>query len=128
MAHRIENEPSELDKETAPPRAERKRTNQEYSDLEKETLAVYEGHDADIPSNEGYILDERGELKRRQSIASHRRKSFDQTLKAKVPEHMARTQKTHLHPLDCDRNPPATGPTVEISINAVFIGEMGNPY
>src|SRR6187402_285606 len=47
------------------------------SDVEKETLAAYEGHDADIPSNEGYVLDERGELKRRQSIAaSHRRSSF----------------------------------------------------
>ena len=33
-------------------------------------MATYEGHDADIPSNEGYVLDERGELKRQQSIAS----------------------------------------------------------
>jgi hypothetical protein len=41
----------------------------QLSDLEKETLAAYEGHDADIPSNEGYVLDERGELKRKQSIA-----------------------------------------------------------
>jgi hypothetical protein len=48
--------------------------------LEKETLAAYEGHDADIPSNEGYILDAQGELKRRQSIAlSHKasRKSIE---------------------------------------------------
>lgn len=46
------------------------------SDREKETLAAYEGHDADITSNEVYVLDERGELKRRQSIAaSHRRAS-----------------------------------------------------
>jgi hypothetical protein len=41
----------------------------QLSDREKETLAAYEGHDADIPSNEGYVLDERGELKRKQSIA-----------------------------------------------------------
>lgn len=50
------------------------------TDLEKETLAAYEGHDADIPSNEGYILDAQGELKRRQSIAlSHKasRKSIE---------------------------------------------------
>jgi len=47
----------------------------QLSDLEKETLAAYEGHDADIPSNEGYVLDKQGELKRRQSIASHRRAS-----------------------------------------------------
>lgn len=47
----------------------------QYTELAKETLAMYEGHDADIPSNEGYVLDARGELKRRQSIASHRRKT-----------------------------------------------------
>ncbi|KAF4630957.1 hypothetical protein G7Y89_g7185 [Cudoniella acicularis] len=40
------------------------------TDLEKETLAVYEGHDADIPSNAGYVLDERAELKRKQSFSS----------------------------------------------------------
>jgi hypothetical protein len=52
----------------------------QYAELEKETLAALEGHDADIPSNEGYILDEQGERRRRQSIASHRkasRKSVD---------------------------------------------------
>lgn len=79
MAHSsTTSQPSELDKETAPPRTEPKRPSQEYSDHEKETLAAYEGHDADIPSNEGYILDERGELRRRQSIASHRSKSHEQ--------------------------------------------------
>lgn len=31
--------------------------------------AAAEGHDADIPSNIGYLLDERGELKRQRSIA-----------------------------------------------------------
>jgi len=45
------------------------------TDIEKETLAAYEGHDADIPSNEGYVLDEQGELKRRQSIAASHRKA-----------------------------------------------------
>jgi hypothetical protein len=45
------------------------------TELEKETLAAYEGHDADTPSNEGYVLDERGELKRRQSIASNAKAS-----------------------------------------------------
>jgi len=34
--------------------------------------AVAEGHDADIPSDTGYVLDERGEQKRRQSIADQR--------------------------------------------------------
>lgn len=47
----------------------------EPNDFEKETLAVYEGHDADIPSNEGYVLDQRGEEKRRQSIASHHKQA-----------------------------------------------------
>ncbi|TVY32983.1 Efflux pump [Lachnellula subtilissima] len=40
------------------------------SDIEKEMLATYEGHDADIPSNEGYVLDAVGELKREQAIAT----------------------------------------------------------
>lgn len=63
---------------TAPEQHSRKSSHCEHqlTDLEKETLAAYEGHDADIPSNEGYILDDRGEQKRRQSIAaSHRRAS-----------------------------------------------------
>jgi hypothetical protein len=33
------------------------------SEIEKETLTTYEGHDADTPSNEGYVLDVAGELK-----------------------------------------------------------------
>jgi hypothetical protein len=37
--------------------------------------AFDEGHDADIPSGEGYILDAEGEKKRRASIAEKRRKS-----------------------------------------------------
>jgi hypothetical protein len=52
----------------------------QFTELEKETLAALEGHDADIPSNEGYVLDEQGERRRRQSIASNRkasRKSVD---------------------------------------------------
>jgi multidrug resistance protein len=40
----------------------------EVSEEERQRLAVYEGHDADIPSNEGYVLDARGELKRKQSL------------------------------------------------------------
>jgi hypothetical protein len=55
-------------------------TENEPSDSEKEILAVYEGHDADIPSNEGYVLDQWGEQKRRQSIASHHK----QALKARA--------------------------------------------
>lgn len=34
--------------------------------------AIAEGHDADIPSDVGYVLDERGEAKRRQSIDQRR--------------------------------------------------------
>jgi hypothetical protein len=76
MAHSsTASEPSELDKETAPPRTV---PTQEPSDLEKETLATYEGHDSDIPSNEGYVHDEQGELRRRGSVASQGKKSQDQ--------------------------------------------------
>ena len=42
-------------------------------ELERELRqAVDEGHDADIPSAAGYVLDEPGELKRRRSIAAQR--------------------------------------------------------
>lgn len=79
-----------VDKETSPgneaPHTRRpSQPEHQPSDLEKERLAAYEGHDADIPSNEGYILDERGELRRQESIvalhrkASHGRKSQDGT-------------------------------------------------
>ena len=41
--------------------------------LEKKiSQAIDEGHDADTPSGAGYVLDERGELRRRMSIASRR--------------------------------------------------------
>ncbi|KAF6823666.1 bicyclomycin resistance [Colletotrichum plurivorum] len=42
---------------------------------EKTAEAYAEGHDADIPSSMGYVLDERGEEKRRRSIAHQRRAS-----------------------------------------------------
>nr|XP_036581583.1 bicyclomycin resistance [Colletotrichum truncatum]KAF6789934.1 bicyclomycin resistance [Colletotrichum truncatum] len=42
---------------------------------EKTAEAYAEGHDADIPSSLGYVLDERGEERRRQSIATQRRSS-----------------------------------------------------
>jgi hypothetical protein len=45
------------------------KADHQVSDKEKVDLAAYEGHDADIPSNEGYVLDERGELKRQQAVA-----------------------------------------------------------
>ncbi|KAH8899174.1 bicyclomycin resistance protein [Thozetella sp. PMI_491] len=38
--------------------------------------AFDEGHDADIPSSTGYVLDDRGEEKRRRSIAEQRRSSL----------------------------------------------------
>ncbi|KAI9640355.1 hypothetical protein NHQ30_011100 [Ciborinia camelliae] len=47
----------------------------EPSDVEKIYLAAYEGHDADIASNEGYILDAQEEIKRKQNIALHRQAS-----------------------------------------------------
>ncbi|SPO02059.1 related to multidrug resistant protein [Cephalotrichum gorgonifer] len=42
---------------------------------EKIELAAAEGHDADVPSNIGYVLDEQGEKQRRESITQQRRES-----------------------------------------------------
>lgn len=50
----------------------------------KISQAADEGHDADIPSNAGYVLDERGERRRRQSMAE-RRKSLRKSV-ASEPE------------------------------------------
>lgn len=48
--------------------------NDATAQLERKiSQAVDEGHDADIPSNAGYVLDERGERRRRQSITSRRK-------------------------------------------------------
>ncbi|KAI0102652.1 cycloheximide resistance protein [Nemania sp. FL0031] len=50
--------------------------NDEHLQLERKmTQAVEEGHDADIPSSAGYVLDRQGELKRLQSMELQRRKS-----------------------------------------------------
>lgn len=43
--------------------------------VERTQLAAAEGHDADIPSNIGYVLDEEGEKHRRESITRQRRES-----------------------------------------------------
>jgi len=48
------------------------------SDHEKEVLAAFEGHDTDTPSNEGYVVDEWGELKRQQSVALQHAKGQSQ--------------------------------------------------
>lgn len=49
----------------------------EAADIAREiTQATDEGHDADIPSSIGYVLNELGELKRRRSIAEQRRQSL----------------------------------------------------
>ncbi|CAK7220599.1 hypothetical protein SBRCBS47491_004243 [Sporothrix bragantina] len=62
---------SVLDKETETERDEHDREiARERREHALEQQAVDEGHDADIPSSIGYVLDERGEAKRRQSIAS----------------------------------------------------------
>jgi hypothetical protein len=50
-------------------------TTREPSISEKVQQARDEGHDADIPSDIGYVVDEAGEKQRRVSIASKRRAS-----------------------------------------------------
>ena len=42
---------------------------------ERTQLAAAEGHDADIPSNIGYVLDDEGEKRRRESISRQRLES-----------------------------------------------------
>ena len=65
----------------------------QISDSEKETLAAYEGHDVDTPSNEGYVLDENGESRRRQSIAraALSRKASHASRRSETPNGAART-------------------------------------
>lgn len=67
------------------------------SNFEKETLATYEGHDPDVPSNEGYVLDAAGELKREQAIATQyttyhgARNTLDQ------PQHNGKNEDVEKH-------------------------------
>ncbi|KAI0859697.1 cycloheximide resistance protein [Xylaria cubensis] len=52
----------------------------EHIQLERKmSQAVEEGHDADIPSSAGYVLDKEGELRRLQSIEGQRRKQSGAT-------------------------------------------------
>lgn len=50
-----------------------KDTDDRYQLERKMSQAVDEGHDADIPSSAGYVLNEEGELKRLQSIQNQKR-------------------------------------------------------
>lgn len=59
------------DNETAKPHPLKREPTRE----EKTAEACAEGHDADIPSSLGYVLDERGERRRRESLARQRRAS-----------------------------------------------------
>lgn len=68
-------ESSEIERDPAPIQGHNRNVKARVSEPEPsdlEELATYEGHDADVPSNEGYILDARGELRRQQSIARQR--------------------------------------------------------
>lgn len=56
--------------------ADRIHENEDDLQLERKlTQALEEGHDADIPSSAGYVLDDEGKLKRLQSIEARRRQS-----------------------------------------------------
>jgi hypothetical protein len=63
--------------------------------------AFDEGHDADIPSDTGYVLDEAGEKKRRQSFAERRHSSL-----ARKRSHA--DDETH-HSRDLEKGPGAGG-------------------
>lgn len=60
---------------TKPPSTSSTLSSNEPTLAEKTELAVAEGHDADIPSNIGYVLDEDGEKQRRASIAARSARS-----------------------------------------------------
>lgn len=64
--------------DSTPPTAEVQfPTTDDPKDLQKKLQqAIDEGHDADIPSDVGYVLDEKGEEKRRRSIAEHKKNSL----------------------------------------------------
>jgi len=67
----------------APPAANAEDELQRLRTIE---LAVEEGHDADIPSNIGYILDEKGEEKRRKSIADQRHHALEERRSVEQPD------------------------------------------
>lgn len=72
MAPPAENDASHA----APPSTAGTLSSNEPTLAERTELALAEGHDADIPSNIGYVLDESGEKRRRQSISAQRRASL----------------------------------------------------
>ncbi|KAK8104330.1 bicyclomycin resistance protein [Apiospora kogelbergensis] len=64
--------------------------------------AADEGHDADIPSGEGYVLDANGERKRRASLAEKRRKSDVENHQRPHTATAATAESHHHHPPEHD--------------------------
>lgn len=70
--------------------------HQSDPELSKKIEAAYaEGHDADIPSAVGYVLDERGELKRQRSIADQRSRPLSRSV-----SHVSHKSGTGEHDLE----------------------------
>jgi hypothetical protein len=72
---------------------------------EKVREAIDGGHDADIPSNIGFILDEEGEKKRRESIARRRRESDARRKSSSQDEAQSKQEK------DVEQGPTTTDGT-----------------
>jgi multidrug resistance protein len=94
--------------------------------LERQITQAYdEGHDADIPSDIGYILDDAGEKKRRQSFADRRRASF-----AKKASH-ASSHGNGVTDLEAGKDEKSDGTTSEDEANVVWWDgddDPANPY
>lgn len=69
---------------------------------EKQQQAVDEGHDADIPSRLGYVLDSKGERRLQESIASQRRLS--QASKADAGNEVLDPEKQAVEDVTDDEN------------------------
>jgi multidrug resistance protein len=70
--------------------------HQSDTELSKNIEAAYaEGHDAGIPSATGYVLDERGELKRQRSIADQRNHAVSRSV-----SHVSHRSGTRDHDLE----------------------------
>ncbi|KAK3346579.1 bicyclomycin resistance protein [Lasiosphaeria hispida] len=93
--------------------------------------AVAEGHDADIPSDIGYVLDEQGEEKLRKSIAEQRRHSLARK-RGHASGHVdpEKDHAAHTSAASIGKDEEAGGTTSEDEANVVWWDENDpdNPY
>ncbi|KAK0725195.1 bicyclomycin resistance protein [Lasiosphaeris hirsuta] len=94
--------------------------------------AIAEGHDADIPSDIGYVLDEQGEEKRRKSIAEQRRHSLARKRSHASEQHIdpEKDHAANTSAASISKDEEAGGTTSEDEANIVWWEENDpeNPY